>query len=141
MKLIVNPWQEDKATQMRAGTEQSAETSRAKLLMEKEGRQTMRRAARPTVTTPDAALNKAVEIKPLLSLHPQHQKTVLIVKLQQTLSEARELRQLRTPLTGTANRWEGGVFSEVRSFAFGSLPLDILCTNSATERLDITQKP
>lgn len=59
---------------MRGGTEQSAETSRAKLFMEKEGLQTMRRAARPTVTTPDAALNKAVEIKPLLSLHPQHQK-------------------------------------------------------------------
>lgn len=47
---------------MRAGAEQSAETSRAKLLTEKEDRQRMQRAARPTVTTPDAPLNRAVKL-------------------------------------------------------------------------------
>lgn len=47
---------------MRAGIEQSAEASRAKLLMEKEDRQTMQRAARLTVTTLDTALNKAMKL-------------------------------------------------------------------------------
>lgn len=68
---------------MRAGTEQSAETSRAELLMEKEDRQTMRRAARPTVTTADAGAKQSRENETVIKFTSPASETVSIVKLQQ----------------------------------------------------------